>query len=219
MKFTAMSSAVIAVAVAASQAALAEDHAIAGKAGLLGLGVEYGYTINERLGVRVGLNGSEYGFDAEESGISYDFDLVWDSLSVAVDLHPTGGPLRVSVGLLRNDNRLDAVGRSADGYTIGDTTYTPAEIGTLTGRVGFDETAPVVSVGWDFTRNGRRLGVAFDIGVVDQGSPEVALSADGGIIADPGFAADIDAEEAELQGSLGDFDLLPFAALGLVFRF
>ncbi len=37
---------------------------------------------------RGGINGSEIGFDDEESGIAYDFDFVWDSLLLAVDFHP-----------------------------------------------------------------------------------------------------------------------------------
>jgi hypothetical protein len=200
-------------------AAHAEGHAIAAKAGFLGLGVEYAYSFHERFGVRVGWNGSKLGFDAEESGIRYDFDLVWDSLSVAFDFHPTRGPLRVSGGVLRNDNRLEAVARTSDGYTIGGTTYAPDEIGTLSGRVEFDDTAPFVGVGWDWSRQRQRFGVSFDIGVVKQGAPRVALSADGAIAGDPAFSSDIAAEQAELEQSLDDFDVLPYASFGIVFRF
>lgn len=204
---------------AGQSAAWAEGHAVAAKAGALGLGLEYAYSISERVGLRVGLNGSEFGFDAEESGIEYDFDLVWDSLSVAVDFHPRGTALRLTGGVLRNDNRLEAVSRSAGNITVGDTTYTPAEIGTLTGRVGFDDTAPFVGVGWDWSKRKTGFGVSFDLGVLQQGSPQVSLTADGTIVGDPVFASDVAAEERELSDSLEDFDLLPFATLGLVFRF
>src|SRR5690606_8668265 len=61
---------------AGHSAAHADGHAVAAKAGALGLGIEYTYSFSDRLGVRVGVNGSELGFDAEESGIEYDFDLV-----------------------------------------------------------------------------------------------------------------------------------------------
>lgn len=204
---------------AGHSAAGAEGHAIAAKAGALGLGLEYTYSLTERVGLRLGLNGSELGFDAEESGIEYDFDLVWDSVSVAVDFHPLRNPLRLTGGLLRNDNRLEAVSRSAGNITVGDTTYTPAEIGTLTGRVAFDDTAPFVGIGWDWSRQTERFGVSFDLGVVRQGTPQVSLQADGAIVGDPAFASDVAAEETELADSLEDFDLLPFASLGLVFRF
>lgn len=204
---------------AGHSAAHADGHAVAAKAGALGLGIEYTYSFSDRLGVRVGVNGSELEFDAEESGIEYDFDLVWDSLSLAVDFHPMRNPLRLTAGVLRNDNRLEAVSRSVGNITVGNTTYTPAEIGTLTGQVAFDDTAPFVGVGWDWSRKKARFGVSFDIGVVQQGSPQVSLIADGAMVGDPVFAADVAAEEAELADSLEDFDLLPFATLGLVFRF
>lgn len=199
--------------------AAAQDHAIAGKLGALGLGVEYTHNVSERLSVRAGLNGSEIAFDAEESGIEYDFDLDWDSVALGVDFHPLGTPLRVSAGLLLNDNELNAVSRAADDVTVGGRTYTPEEVGTLRGVVEFDDTAPYAGVGWDWSRSRRAFGVSLDLGVVSQGSPVVSLSADGGLAEDPMFEDDIRAEERELQESLDDFDLMPYASLGFVFRF
>ena len=201
--------------------ALAEEgsHAIAAKAGMLGLGIEYTYAMSDRLGFRVGLNGSEFGFDAEESGIAYDFDMVWDSLSVAVDFHPMRGALRVTGGLLSNDNHMEASGRLAGDVTVGNRSYTPEEIGSLHGLVEFDSTAPFVGVGWDWSRKRQRFGVSFDMGLVKQGAPSVVLAASGPIATDPMFESDIEAEAAELTASLDDFDLLPYATLGLVFRF
>lgn len=212
------------VLVAAHSAALAEgDHTIAAKAGALGLGIEYGYRITERIGVRAGLNGAEFGFDAEESGIDYDFDLVWDSLSVAVDVHPFTGPFRVTAGVLRNDNRLEASSRSAGDITVGGTTYAPEEIGTVSARVDFDETAPFVGVGWDWSRKNRRFGMSFDLGLLDQGSPRVSLGADGPLLSDPMFAdeiaSDLAAEQAEFAEELEDLDLLPYLSVGFVIRF
>src|SRR5690606_2116712 len=90
--------AVLALGAIAAVPASAEDHALAAKAGVLGLGVEYSYSIGERWAVRLGWNGSELGFDAEESGIEYDFDVVWDSASLAIDFHPGRGPLRLFAG-------------------------------------------------------------------------------------------------------------------------
>jgi hypothetical protein len=125
--------------------ALAQDHAIGGKAGLLGIGIEYSHSFGERLAVRGGLYGSSYSFDATESGIAYDFELSWDSLSVALDLHPFTGPFRLSVGLLKNDNGLSAISTPTQDIIVGDTAYTPAEIGSLIASVGFDSTAPLIS--------------------------------------------------------------------------
>jgi hypothetical protein len=197
----------------------AEDQTIAAKVGFLGLGVEYTYSVSERFGIRGGINGATYGFDAIESDIAYDFDLVWDSLSVAVDFHPTRKPFRVSAGLLSNDNGLDATSRLASAIVVGGTTYTPAEVGTLTAKIGFDSVAPFVGLGWDWSRNLSKFGVSFDLGVVSQGAPELTLTASGTLLGDPIFNADLIAKRNELQRALDDFDLLPFATLGFVFKF
>lgn len=210
--------AVASVLMLASGTVLAEGHAIGLKAGALGLGVEYTHEFSERLAIRAGINGSEYGFDGEESGIDYEFDLVWDSISVAVDFHPLTTALRLTGGLLRNDNRLEAVSRPSGNVTIGGDTYTPAEIGTLTGRIGFDDTALFAGVGWDWSKR-KRLGMSLDIGIVDQGAPSVRLRGSGTALGDPMFQDDIAAEEAELAAELDDLDLLPYLTLGLVIRF
>lgn len=210
----------LATASLAADVAGAEDHALAAKAGLLGLGVEYAYSIGDRLAVRVGWNGSQLGFEAEESDIDYDFDLVWDSLAVGVDFYPTRGPLRVFAGMLRNDNRIEAQGRLNEAVTIGDTTYDADDVGALVGLIEFDDTATFAGIGWDWSRRRTKgLGVSFDIGVVSQGSPRASLRATGPIADVPDFMDDITAEEADLTDEIKDFDLLPFATLGVVFRF
>jgi len=200
-------------------AAHAENQAVAAKAGFLGLGVEYGYTLNERIAVRGGINGANYGFDAVESNIAYDFDLIWDSVSLAVDFHPTKGPFRLTGGVLLNDNGLEAESRLAGSVEVGGTTYTPSEVGTLRAAIGFRSTAPFIGLGWDWSRSARKFGVSFDLGVVSQGAPRLSLVADGALVSDPSFQDDLEAERLELQDALDGLDLFPYATLGFVFKF
>lgn len=198
----------------------AEGHAVAIKLGALGLGAEYTYQLNDRVAFRGGLYGSQLGFDADESGIRYEFDVVWDSVAAGVDFHPLKTALRLSAGVLRNDNGLRALSRPAGNTTIGGSTYTPSEIGTLTGRVGFDKTAPFAGIGWDWSRDKRLFGMSLDIGLLDQGQPTVSLRGTGSLLGDPAFQQDIAAEEAELRDSLGgDLDVVPYLTVGFVFRF
>jgi hypothetical protein len=199
--------------------AQAQDHSIGARVGLLGLGVEYGYVVNDRLGVRVGVNGAGISFDREEADIEYAFDLKWESFAVSVDFHPAAGPFRVTGGILGNRNRLDLVSRPTDDVTIGDQTYTPEQVGTLSAAVRFQRTAPFVGVGWDWSRRSRSFGMSFDLGLVRQGTPRTSLTASGEFASDPAFADDLEAERRELQRGLDDFRLLPYAMLGFVFRF
>lgn len=196
----------------------AQDHAVTAKLGMLGLGIEYAYPLSERFAVRGGLYGSSFSSDDTRSEIEYDFEVDWDSISIALDYHPRQGPFRLTVGVLPNDNGLSATGIASRDVTIGGTTYTPSEAGTLQAEIGFDSVAPFVGLGWDWSR-GKRFGVALDLGVLSQGSPEVALSADGTLFGDPLFEAELAEEEAELEHSLRNLDLYPFAILGVVFRF
>ena len=198
--------------------AVAQDHAVTAKLGMLGLGIEYAYPLSDRLAVRGGLYGSSFSFDDTRSEIQYDFEVDWDSISIALDYHPRKGPFRLTVGVLPNDNELSATGIASRNVTIGDTTYTPSEAGTLQAEIGFDAVAPFVGLGWDWSR-GKRFGVALDLGVLSQGSPRVSLSADGTLFGDPLFEAELAEEEVELEHSLRNLDLYPFAILGVVFRF
>jgi hypothetical protein len=211
----------VAVALIALPAAtaLADGHAVAVKVGALGLGAEYTHEINDRIAVRGGVYGSNLGFDAEESGIDYELDIVWDSLAAGIDFHPLKSALRLSAGILKNDNGLEAMSRPTGNVTIGDTVYTPSQVGTLEGNVTFDDTATYLGVGWDWSRDKRIFGMSFDLGLVDQGSPVVTLRGNGSLLGNPSFEQDIDAEERELAAEFDDLDLVPYLTLGFVFRF
>jgi hypothetical protein len=202
-----------------ASAALADGHAVGLKVGALGLGAEYTHELTDRIALRGALYGSELGFDAEESGIDYEFDVVWDSLSAGVDFHPLKSALRLSIGILKNDNALELVSRPTGNVTVGDTTYTPSQIGTLTGSMQFDGTATFAGVGWDWSRGKRLFGMSLDLGVVDQGNPVVTLQGNGTLLGNPSFEQDINAEEAELAGEASDLDLVPFLSVGFQFRF
>jgi hypothetical protein len=199
--------------------AFAEGQAIALKAGALGLGVEYTHEVGDRVAIRGGFNGSRLGFGREESGIRYDFNLVWDSWSVAADFHPLKGPFRVSGGVLGNRNRLEGSSRPTADITVGDNVYTPSEVGTLTGRVSFRRASPFVGVGWDWWRRKKFFGTSLDLGVLSQGAPKVSLVGSGTLLGDPQFQADIETERGQLADSLGRLDLVPYLSVGFALRF
>src|SRR5689334_23352735 len=96
--------------VLASGAALADGSSIGLRASGLGIGVDYAYAFNDKIAVRVGINGANYGFQEKASDIEYDFDINWDSTSLAVDFYPGKRALHLSAGVLDNGNGLDAVG-------------------------------------------------------------------------------------------------------------
>jgi len=210
--------AALAASMLAPAAVLAEGQSVGLKVGALGLGVEYTYAFTERIAVRGALFGSELGVDVEESGIDYEADVVWDSISAGVDFHPLKSALRLSAGFLKNDNRLELFSQPTGSVTIGDEPYTPAEIGTLRGDVGFDDTSTYFGIGWDWSRDERIFGMSLDLGVVDQGDASVTLRGTGLLFDDPAFLQDLDAEIADIEDEV-DLDVVPFLTLGFQFRF
>jgi hypothetical protein len=213
----------VAAALCAANPALGQDsrasqNAFGLKVGALGLGLEYSRSFGDRLAVRGALYGAEIGFDGDEGGIEYESDLIWDSFSVGIDFHPGRGPFRLSGGLLKNDNRIEASSTPVASEDIGNSSYSAAQIGTLNGLVTFDDSATFGGVGWDWSRDGG-FGMSLDLGVVSQGSPVATLSATGAAASNPTFLQDLQREELQIEEDLEDLDLVPYLSLGFVFRF
>jgi hypothetical protein len=202
----------------AAPIALADGHAVGLKVGALGFGAEYTHGLTDRIAVRGGIYGSKLGVDVEESGIRYEADVVWDSIVAGIDFHPLKSALRLSAGLMKNDNGLELVSRPTASQTIGDTTYTPAQIGTLSGAIVFDDTATFLGVGWDWSRDKRLFGMSFDLGLLDQGDPTVVLRGSGTLLGNPAFEQDIVQETTQIDDEI-DYGLVPFFAVGFQFRF
>ncbi len=198
--------------------ALAEGHAVGLKVGALGFGAEYTHEFTERIAARGGIYGSKIGVDVEESDITYEGDVVWDSIVAGIDFHPLKSPLRLSAGFMQNDNRVELVSRPTAPQTVGDTTYTPAQIGTLTGGIGFDDTATFLGLGWDWSRDKDLFGMSLDLGVLDQGDPNVVLRGSGTLLGNPAFEQDIIDETLQIEDD-ADVDLVPFLSVGFQFRF
>lgn len=210
--------AIAAPALAQDGDGVAGKNSVALQVGALGLGVEYSHAFNDRISLRGALYGSQTGFDGDEGDIDYQFDLIWDSFSLGIDLHPTAGPFRLSGGYLRNDNRIEAFSQPTGIEEIGDSFYTPSQIGSLNGLITFDDEAFFGGVGWDWSRDGG-FGMSLDLGIVSQGDPFVDLTATGSAASSPAFQQDLANEEAEIREELEDLELVPYLTLGFVFRF
>ena len=106
-------------------------------------------------------------------------------------------------------------------FDIGDRTFTVAEVGTLTGDLGFNEVAPYAGIGWGnaVSKDGR-WAFMVDVGVLFQGRPDVALASTGGTLSDDPLRTDeLRREEANLEDDLGLFRFYPVISLGIAYRF
>jgi hypothetical protein len=116
---------------------------------------------------------------------------------------------------MKNRNGIDLKARPTDDVEIGNTTYTPAQAGTLRGNVDFNDTAPYFGIGYGSAAKGpKRVRFAFDLGVLQQGSGDVSISSSSRLVS----SDDLRQEEADLEDDIDNYKLWPVIALGISFR-
>ena len=193
--------------------------AVTGKVGTLGVGGELTTRVVSNINARVGINVLEAEFDYEVDDVDYDVGIDLLSYTAMLDWHIFDDPFRISGGVIWNNNEYDLDARPSHAVEIGGVWYSPAQVGTLKGEVDYDEVAPYVGIGWGnaLDRN-KRWGITCDVGVMFMQSPDVSLSANGTLAADPAFRAGLKREKDDIEDEL-DLRLYPVISIGLFFRF
>lgn len=216
---TLLPAAVFAAALAAPAAAHAiELDFIGARAGTLGVGAEVGVTVIPGVNVRGVVNTFDYSFEETLDGVRYDGDLELGSLGIHLDVQPwPTAPVYASVGVYANDNKISATGTPTGPTVIGNTTYTPAQIGTLKSDFSFDDIAPYAGLGLRFGFLKAELNL--EAGAYFQGSPQTRLTATGLLATDPTFQADLVREQANVQNDLDNFEIYPVLNAGLRWKF
>lgn len=210
----------LAVLLLAALPAYAVAEPVAGmglQVGTLGLGIE-GQVPWGGFGLRGGGNYLALSPERTIDGIRYDTDIELKSIGALVDWYPGLGGLRLSGGVRLNDNSVDLTATPGQSVTIGGTTYTPAQIGGLSGVIGFNRFAPYLGIGWQGAVADGRMLIGLDFGALYQGRPDVRLSA-GSAAANPALAADLEREAASIENELGAFRFFPVISLTFTYRF
>lgn len=188
--------------------------------GTLGVGPELSLRPIENFGLRGNVTWLGFKLNEDVDDISYDGGVDLLSVGAMADWYPFDGGLRVSAGVRWNGNDLRLAARPANAVTIGGVTYTPAEIGRLTGTVDANEVAPLLTLGWGGRlKSGLTVGV--EAGFVYQGALKISnLRARGGLLeADPGLLADLEDEEERIEDEVKSYKYLPVLQLMFLYRF
>ncbi len=188
------------------------------KAGTLGVGVEATWRALPWVDFRAGFNRYDYDDSDTQAGIPYDATLALDTYYATANLRFPLSPFRLTGGLYSNGNELQLTSTAEGTYEIGGVDFNAADVGTLSSVTSFSGTAPYLGVGYDFTVLGR-VGLNLDLGVLWQGDPEVAMTADGVLAADPLFQSALEAERQELDDEISDYKAWPVISLGFVVNF
>ena len=227
-----------AVAAPAAQAELA----VSGGIGTTGGVVEAQWKVNDFIGLRGGLNYLSYGVDDEEyDGVTYDADLDINTFGAFADLRPFRNSFLITGGFYSGTQELTGVGVLMENTTIGDITYTPAQVGALGLDADLGETSPFLGLGFDTTFQGNgRVGFKLIAGAMFSGSPSLNLNVTGQDIcafddpdaearcrADPTieaeaqalFDSELEKERQNVQDDLDDYEIFPVLQAGLTFRF
>lgn len=198
-----------------------ERFALGAQAGTPGLGLQAQWALNPRLVLRGGYNVLNWDRDQTYKGIDYDAKIDFKSPGAFVDLHPFANGFLVSGGAYFGSRKIDLDATPTGNVNIGGATFTPAQVGSLTGRIDLENTAPFIGLGYDntFTLNGR-LGFRLLAGAAFGDKPKVDLDARGGTLSnDPLFRARLDDEERQIQDEADNYKVLPVVQAGLNYRF
>ncbi len=199
----------------AAPGASAADVGIELHGGTLGAGAGLDIGLGDNVRARVGFNRYSTGEEWTEGDLDYDADLELDSVHALLDWHPFGGVFRVTGGLLSNDNRIKGGANVEQFDQVGD--GTAVNDGRIGAEVSFDDTAPYLGIGWSSRPANRGFSFSLDVGVMGQGSPDVALTEEepiAGVTQD-----DLDQEAREVEDDLSGYDTYPVLQLGMLYRF
>ena len=197
------------------------DVSIGLRFGTPGLGLELGKLLTDHLSVRVGAYYVKVTATKAQSDVTYDASLKLHAVSALVDLYPwRRGGFHFTAGIATNPMTVTGTGQPTGGtYDINGTSYTSAQVGTLTAVAKFPGTNPYVGIGFGTpSRSGGAVEFLFDLGAVI-GQPTITLSATGAAN-DPALLADMQAQVAQTQSDVRKYlKVYPVLAFGLALRF
>ena len=186
--------------------------------GTLGVGLEGGWRPLDYLGFRLGARAIAFDYHRSINGIPYNFGANLSSGGPILDVYPFGGGFRLSFGVNINGNNADVTATPSTAVHIGSTTYTPAEIGTLTGKTDYDRVAPYLGIGYA-GRVSDSFVLAVDAGVFYQGQPRVSLAASGPLAGSAQLQSDLAQESRSIRSKIDWTAWYPAVQLSALFRF
>lgn len=206
--------------------ATAQDYPSSWSAAAVASTLGFGAELTGRANPVIGLRGGYFLFgnthDEEIEDIRYELKSRLRNGTVMLDLHPGGGIFRLSGGLVFSSSHVDATGLLDGPVEIGGEIYTPAEVGTLTGKAKYGKTTmPYVGIGVAST---ARFTVTADLGIAFSGYPRVRLGADSPLTGAELEALEqsLAAEEADIQQEIESHwwaKYYPVLSIGFKLRF
>jgi hypothetical protein len=199
-------------------------HAQASTTGFIG--VDAGYKFSPNLHARLGLNTVGFGYNYSSQGIDYNASLSPTNVHLLGDYFPFGGGLRVTGGLIFQNNRFSGTAKSnaSNQININGTNYNASQIGTVETSGNFSNSvAPYLGIGFG-TPISEGFGFNVDAGVMFAGSPKVSLLANNISPSVPAviqnqLRSDLAAQQQKTNADISSFNLYPVLSIGFSYAF
>lgn len=189
--------------------------------GTTGATVEAKYAPSKTVMLRGSYNYLDFSMDEEFDDIDYDGDFKANTVAGFVDIAPFHNGFIVSGGAYIGDKTLDLNATPTGNVEIGGSTFTSAEVGTLTGQAELRNFAPYAGIGYDsFISGSTDWSFNARAGVMFTGAPKVDLvSANGTLSSDPRLRGELEAEINAIEDDAEDYRYYPVVTVGLTRRF
>ncbi len=199
-------------------------HAQASTTGFIG--VDGGYKFSPNLHARLGLNTVGFNINYNSEGIDYSSSFKPTNIHLLGDYFPFGGGLRLTGGLVAQNNQFTAKSKadSSNQININGTNYAASEIGTIEGEGKFSSSiAPYLGIGFG-TPISEGFGFNIDAGVLFAGSPTVKLRANNVSASVPAVVqaqlqSDLAEQERKTNEDIKGFNIYPAISIGFSYGF
>jgi hypothetical protein len=176
------------------------------------------WRFSDHFGLRGGLNRFAYNIEEDLDDVSYSVKLKMQSEPLLLDFHPwSERSFRLSLGVLFNQNQLSAGATPTGSVEIGNNTYAPGAVGSLSLSIKQRPVSPYLGMGGNlfyFDRN-HQWAFTHELGVAWTGKPKVGLSASGTGVPQ----SDLEKERQKIEDDISKLALLPFIKFGISFTF
>lgn len=185
--------------------------------GGLGLGLNRPFT--PAWGLRAELSQASVSDTYTQDQISYRGDVKLRGSGVFADYRPFDGSFRLVLGATAGRTGGDLLAEPRNGQITLDGQTFNASGNSLRASVQYPSSMPYLGLGWGHGRlNATGWTFGLDLGVAI-GKPKVRLTATGDLLAQPGAADALAAEERKVQDDLNGIGVLPVLKFSAGYQF
>lgn len=186
--------------------------------GTLGLGGEFSAKVSEWIVLRLDAGGYAFSLSRGIDGTNYSLKASMISAAAIADWHPFSNGFRLSGGPTFQNLQLNGSAIPSSGtFTINGTTYSTSQTGNLNASLTDNKIGGYFGLGYDAIHFAAdRFRITFDVGGIYVGTPKISLTSQNSI---PGLAANLQAEEQTVQGTLKYLSVYPVLTIGAKYSF